>query len=359
MLIEDEDDDGFVVVEPYYTSPYHHPNSNPFTLQKTSLQNHPPKQARELAWLLTSLQETLKSLKHGLEDCYALLAPIEPGSTLALTTPRHETIKGTVTRVGTRIVKCSIHARLRTLPPQLLVLDPSHPIHLPALTTLNTLLTESVDLATLCVSEEAATAPFLAAQLRQLHAHIADAGALLRGPPARSAPADAAWTRASVALGHFSPPLARNLSFFLTVQDASLVLYLRALEPADAPMNFGAKLALAIGTARRLEHDEADRVFRYCCDGESHVEGEPVDRGSPVVGDARPRRSGDRGAGGHGDGEGGDDGKGFEVFVREKVRVESADPSLLSLSAKLSALANTLSLARRNLAAVMGEEMED
>jgi hypothetical protein len=43
------------------------------------------------------------------------------------------------------------------------------------------------------------------------------------------------------------------------------------------------------------------------------------------------------------------------VFVREKVRVESADPSLLSLSAKLSALGHTLALARRNLAAVLGE----
>jgi hypothetical protein len=43
------------------------------------------------------------------------------------------------------------------------------------------------------------------------------------------------------------------------------------------------------------------------------------------------------------------------VYVREKVRVESADPSLLSLSAKLSALGHTLALARRNLAAVLGE----
>lgn len=50
--------------------------------------------------------------------------------------------------------------------------------------------------------------------------------------------------------------------------------------------------------------------------------------------------------------------KPVDVFVREKVRVESADPSLLSLSAKLTALGHTLLLARRNLAAVMGEEVE-
>lgn len=60
---------------------------------------------RELDWLLEELHETLKNLKHGLEDCYALLAPVDPGSTLVLTTPRNEIVKGTVTRVGTRIVK--------------------------------------------------------------------------------------------------------------------------------------------------------------------------------------------------------------------------------------------------------------
>ena len=62
-------------------------------------------QARELAWLLDSLQETLASLKSGLEECYALLAPIEPGSTLVISSPRSESIKGHITRVGTRIVK--------------------------------------------------------------------------------------------------------------------------------------------------------------------------------------------------------------------------------------------------------------
>lgn len=64
-----------------------------------------PKQKRELDWLVEELRETLGNLKHGLEDCYALLAPIDPGSTLVLSTPRNEVVKGHVTRVGTRIVK--------------------------------------------------------------------------------------------------------------------------------------------------------------------------------------------------------------------------------------------------------------
>ena len=47
----------------------------------------------------------MESLKSGLEECYALLAPIEPGSTLVISSLRSESIKGHVTRVGTRIVK--------------------------------------------------------------------------------------------------------------------------------------------------------------------------------------------------------------------------------------------------------------
>lgn len=65
----------------------------------------PVPQRRELEWLLNELNETLHSLKSGLEDCYALLAPVDPGSTLVVSTPRNETVKGHITRVGTRIVK--------------------------------------------------------------------------------------------------------------------------------------------------------------------------------------------------------------------------------------------------------------
>ncbi len=68
-------------------------------------------QQRELEWLLVQLKETLQSLKAGLEECAALLAPSENGSTLVLTSVRSESLKGLVTRIGTRIVKgvrCSI-----------------------------------------------------------------------------------------------------------------------------------------------------------------------------------------------------------------------------------------------------------
>ncbi|KAK3367320.1 RAVE subunit 2/Rogdi [Lasiosphaeria ovina] len=335
-------------------------------------------QKRELDWLVQELHETLTNLKHGLEDCYALLAPIDPGSTLVISTPRNEIVKGHITRVGTRIVKGTIYLRMRTLPHQTLTISPDHPIHLWPLTLLHTLLTNSIDLLNLTLSYSypypsgTASSPpagaknsnnngpvsspqFLAAQLRLLSQSLSEASAVLKGAPLTSA--DPSWTTRSVAASHFAPPLSclphmaevtPALSFFLSIQDSCLVLWLRSLEPADAPVNFGTKLALAIGTARRLEHDESDRVFGFCC-RDSGSDGEGI-KHAPVPATATHSSSPDLGGAGR---------KEVDVFVREKVRVESADPSLMSLSAKLTALGHTLDVARRNLAAVMGEELED
>ncbi|KAI1181644.1 hypothetical protein F5B17DRAFT_424369 [Nemania serpens] len=355
-------------------------------------------QVRELAWLLKNLRSTLLSLKHGLEECYALLAPIDPGSTLVLSTPRAELVKGHVTRVGARLVKGTIHTRLRTTSPQTLSINPARPIHLAPLAALNTILTEAVDLASLCCgkaeraseTDHASTAAFLSSQLRLLAQGVDDAAAILKGsPPALASPAAAAanpsrpgtavstdaasvagahtfggigigigendWTQYSAASTSFTPALSPALSFHVTIHDACLVLHLRALEPADAPVNLGIKLALAIGTARRLEHDEADKVFAYV-----RHESDPRDpQPYPTRGSRGHGAGNDKGVCvGAGVGAGHGAGEPERVYVREKVRVESADPSLLSMSTKLSALANTLSLARRNLATVMGEELE-
>jgi hypothetical protein len=65
--------------------------------------NHP--QERELEWIVQETMTLCHELKRGIEDCYALLAPIDPGSTLVMSTHRNEKVKGTITRVGTRIVK--------------------------------------------------------------------------------------------------------------------------------------------------------------------------------------------------------------------------------------------------------------
>ncbi|KAK4186334.1 RAVE subunit 2/Rogdi [Podospora australis] len=321
-------------------------------------------QKRELDWLVQELHEVLTNLKHGLEDCYALLAPIDPGCTLVLSTPRNEIVKGTITRVGTRIVKGTIHLRLRTLPQQTITINPDHPIHLTPLTTLHTLLTHSIDLLNLTLTysyspdspspNQSSSPQFLSAQLRLLSQSLNESISTLKGLPLSSS--DPSWTSRSAAPSHFLPPLTipstsahgPSLSFHITIQDSSLVLWLRTLEPANAPVHFSTKLALAIGTARRLEHDEAEKVFGYCCTGgddtgEPHVHNDSSGSGAPLA----PVLSGTRKR------------KEVDVFVREKVRVESADPSLLSLTAKLTALTHTLALARQNLAAVMGEELED
>ncbi|KAI1478249.1 RAVE subunit 2/Rogdi [Daldinia eschscholtzii] len=364
-------------------------------------------QARELTWLLTSLRSTLAQIKEGLEDCCALLTPADSaGSTLVLSTPRNETVKGHTTRVGARLVRGLVHLRLRTLPPQTLTLDPSRPVRVPALAHLDSLLSRSLELCLALEDHQSQTvpppsAPYLASQLRLLALLIAEAAAIVKGPPQPPArpstsastashegesrrhqqyhqhhssseqqqqqqqqqqqkpPLDTSWTTNSVSLGHFTPPLSRNLSLYVTIQDACLVLYLRALEPADAPVNFGTKLALAIGTTRRLEHDEADRVFVYRCDDESRIDSGGGGGASTSSEHQHSRSGGDYNYNNNNEGNEGDKKKEVEVYVREKVRVESADPSLLSLSAKLSALSNTLGLARRNLAAVMGQDLEE
>lgn len=141
------------------------------------------------------------------------------------------------------------------------------------------------------------------------------------------------------------------------------MLWLRCLEPADAPVSVGMKFALALGTARRLEHDEADQVFVY-----TYPEGtEPAPvRPGTSAGNNEGKSFGGAGNNGHLQGQRSttttkENGRGDEVqaYVREKVRIESADPSLLSLSSKLMALTNTLALARANLAAVMGEDFDE
>ena len=71
---------------------------------------------RELDWIVDETLEVCRDLKHGLEDCYALLAPIDPGSTLVMSTPRNEKVKGTLTRVGTRIVK-GVRLLVELMPP--------------------------------------------------------------------------------------------------------------------------------------------------------------------------------------------------------------------------------------------------
>lgn len=101
----------------------------------------------------------------------------------------------------------------------------------------------------------------------------------------------------------FDPAPPPYVSFHLSIADSALVLLLRTLESttyAQAPTAFASDISLTgfslrdrIFGHKQPAHDEAGDVFTW---------------------------------------------KGEEVRVREKIRVESQDPSLMAVMAKLSAL---------------------
>lgn len=146
---------------------------------------------RELSWLLSALQETLSSLKSGLEDCSSLLAPRDQGSTLVLSSHRSEALKGFVTRNGSNITKGDIQLRLASLPPprgqtsyKLTVSTlPSAPaLQLKQIAQVRTLINSSLDVvdATAWTGDKG-DANFISGQLTLLHENIRDAKAVLKG----------------------------------------------------------------------------------------------------------------------------------------------------------------------------------
>ncbi|KAK8230489.1 RAVE subunit 2/Rogdi [Phyllosticta capitalensis] len=319
-------------------------------------------QARELQWLLSSLRDTLKVLKAGLEECAALLAPSENGSTLVVSTVRSESLKGFVTRVGARIVKGDIKLRLPSLPPPrgaasyplLISQAPEAPtlvVH--QLTGARTHINSCLDVVDVTTwTGDSKNANFISGQLGLLYDNIEEARQALRG----ASDVRPQWWNNPVDEKIFDPPLPADLSFHIYLQDAAIILELRTLEPHDPASSsdnsiFGFRRALAgaLGVSTAPAHDEADKVFDYG----------PV----PVH---RPSSSNSGSANGNGEGEGDGDGSGArtkmvtrQVKVREKVRVESQDPNLIAAMAKLNALEHHLALSRKALDIVMGREPED
>lgn len=294
--------------------------------------------AHELQWLLTSLQDTLASLKSGLEECALLLAPSEPGSTLVLSSLRSENLKGFITRVGARVVKGDVHLRLPSLlPPRgqtsyklSLSAQPTAPtLVLEQLTTARTLINACLDVvdATRWTGDKG-NAGFISGQLQLLHETIQDAKAALKGWTKDVKP----WNETPANVNAFDPPLPANVSFHLSISEAAVLLNVRTLEPhtggthtplaaasaANASSYSGLslrdRLATALGAGKAVVHDEAHEVFTYM---------------------------------------------GQEVRVKDKVRVESQDPSLMAAMAKLGALERNIALSRRALHVVMGQDNDD
>lgn len=289
---------------------------------------------KELDWLLASLQETLRSIKAGLEECAALLAPSEFGSTLALSSLRSETLKGYITRVGTRVVKGDISIRLPSLPPQkgqpafraLVSQQPTaSAIVLNQLATTRTLINSCLDVVDATQwTGDSKNSNFIIGQLRLLHENIQEAKAALKGSHHQQ------WTDDCADAKAFTPALPANAVLQFLVSDAAVTLIVRTIEPVgshtgtntpSASLNTSLsgfslrdRLATALGASRQVSHDEADETYTF---------------------------------------------RGHEVRVRDKIRVDSQDPSLMAAFAKLAALDNSVAIARRALDVVMGKDMED
>ncbi|KAH7126893.1 RAVE subunit 2/Rogdi [Dendryphion nanum] len=280
-------------------------------------------QARELEWLLEQLRETLQSLKAGLEECAALLAPSENGSTLVLSSVRSESLKGLVTRVGTRIVKGNVKLRLSSLPAPrgatsydlTISAAPQAPtLVIQQLTSVKTAINNCLDVIDVTTwAGNAKDGNYVAGQLQLLHDNIQEARQALRGYSDVQLP----WWEHPADEKIFDPPLPPNVSFHLFIFDAALLLEIRTLEtvnPDDAHSGFSFRDRLAVAfTGSRLPpvHDEADRTFKYRND---------------------------------------------TVRVKEKIRVESQDPALISAMSKLNALEHSVMLSRKALDIVMGRE---
>ncbi|KAE8147543.1 Rogdi leucine zipper containing protein-domain-containing protein [Aspergillus avenaceus] len=286
---------------------------------------------RELEWLLRSLQNSLASLREGLHECAALLAPKEPGSTLVLSSLRSENVKGFVTRVGTKIVKGDIQLRLTSLasargsPTTRLCLSntPSAPeLVLHQLVSVKNLVNQSLDVVDVSTwTGDPLNASFIYGQLRLLHETISEARQMLKGETDQ---VRGKWWEASAHDDVFDPPLPPYLSFHLSIADSALVLYLRTLEsstPTHTPTAFATDISLTGFNLR-------DRLF-----GTRH-------RGHDEVGDLFTW-------------------KGDEVRVREKIRVESQDPSLMAVMAKLTALQHEVMKWISALKVLMGNEDTD
>lgn len=154
-------------------------------------------------------------------------------------------------------------------------------------------------------------ADFVAGQMQLLQDNIQEARQALKGYSDVQMP----WWEDPVDAKTFDPPLPSNVSFHLSVFDAALLLEVRTLEVQNSEESSGwgfrDRIAVALGGTRHHAHDEVDRTFKY---------------------------------------------RGQEVRVKEKIRIESQDPALMAVAAKISALDHSISLSRRALSIVMGKD---
>ncbi|KAL4881038.1 Rogdi leucine zipper containing protein-domain-containing protein [Aspergillus karnatakaensis] len=251
--------------------------------------------SNELEWLLRSLQDSLASLREGLQECTALLAPKEPGSTLVLSSMRSESVKGFVTRVGTKVVKGVSSSRVsisRGAPATRLCLSnlPDAPeLALGQLVSVRDSVRQCLDIVDVSTwTGDPLDARFIYSQLHLLGETIAEGRQMLKG---ESDAIRGKWWETSAPENMFDPPLPTYLSFHLSIADSALVLYLRILEsstPAHTPTAFAPDISLTgfsirdrLFGPRQPLHDEAGDVFSWKGDDVKVKEKSPTDSELP------------------------------------------------------------------------------
>ena len=241
----------------------------------------------------------------------------------------------------------NIHLRLTTLPPNtprgtttstpstrlIFAASPSSPdILLPQLFAVKSLVNDALDIIDVSRwTGQSTDSSFISGQLKLLHDHLREAKACLKGSGPRNdvdpVPGAGWWTN-SPDENTFQPPLGEHLSLHFTIQDAHLVLTVRTLAPtspggtpstpnesAFSLSGFSLRTKLLGLGPKPPNHDEMGEIFEW-----------------------RGRQ---------------------DVIVREKVRVETGDPSLLSIAAKLSALEHEVARLRLNLRIILTGDVEE
>jgi len=204
---------------------------------------------------------------------------------------------------------------------------------IPQLQAVKTRINDSLDIIDVSRwTGQSTDASFISGQLKLLNDHLSEAQEFLKGPLAG---ADlhhipgAEWWNSSVVDEVLGSSATYDLSLHFTIQDANLVLTVRTLEPvprSQSPATPSAETSFSLSGfnlrskllglgPKPPNHDEMGETFPWRQDGHVHV--------------------------------------------REKVRVESGDPSLMSVAAKLSALQHEVARWKVNLNIVMGHDEEE
>lgn len=192
---------------------------------------------------------------------------------------------------------------------------------IPQLTDTRNLLAQALDVIdTSRWTGDANDASFISGQLRLLLDLIQEARQSLNG----NDELNEKWCDSPMDVNTFEPALPPNLALNFSISESAVVANFRTLHliNQNTPTSFttealsGLSIRQRLGLASRLpDHDESDKIFKF---------------------------------------------RNQDVRVREKARVESQDPSLMALMAKLTALEHGIKVARRALTIVMGaDDTED